>query len=275
MTLQDYLNDADTIEREGVAAFEAATDAASLETARIAFLGDRQGRVKALQEALRTISKEDKPAAGKRFNEARTAYEPAEPVGVDLERDNLSFYPLLYWPMSQAEKDLSPAAVAKVDQFMREGGTILFDTRDSPIGGLGSSASPGACCRCSTPNIGARTAPESVAGRAGSAGTRGEDSSSSTLAECASRSAPAGLRASRSVQPSCSISISFRSDAAMASMKTLICCASMAMSQLRHSGTGEGRGRPSKCACRLAQSNIKSWFPNSSAAWCSISMVKS
>jgi hypothetical protein len=74
---------------------------------------------------------------------ARTAYEPAEPVGVDLERDNLSFYPLLYWPMSQAEKDLSPAAVAKVDQFMREGGTILFDTRDSPIGGLGSTASPG------------------------------------------------------------------------------------------------------------------------------------
>jgi phenylalanyl-tRNA synthetase alpha chain len=75
MTLQEYLNDADTIEREGIAAFEAATDAATLETARIAFLGDRQGRVKALQEALRTISKEDKPAAGKRFNEARTKLE--------------------------------------------------------------------------------------------------------------------------------------------------------------------------------------------------------
>ena len=74
---------------------------------------------------------------------ARTAYEPADPIGVDLDRDNLSFYPLLYWPMSQAEKDLSPAAVAKIDQFMREGGTILFDTRDSPIGGLGAGASPG------------------------------------------------------------------------------------------------------------------------------------
>jgi hypothetical protein len=74
---------------------------------------------------------------------ARTAYEPAEPVGVDIEKDDLSFYPLLYWPMATAEKDLSPAAVAKVDQFMREGGTILFDTRDSPVGGLGSTASPG------------------------------------------------------------------------------------------------------------------------------------
>jgi hypothetical protein len=74
---------------------------------------------------------------------ARTAYEPADPVGVDIERDNLSFYPLLYWPMSAAEKDLSQAAVTKIDQFMREGGTILFDTRDSPIGGLGATASPG------------------------------------------------------------------------------------------------------------------------------------
>jgi len=74
---------------------------------------------------------------------SRTAYEPAEPVGVDIEKDNLAFYPLLYWPMSVTEKDLSPAAVVKIDQFMRGGGTILFDTRDSPIGGLGATASPG------------------------------------------------------------------------------------------------------------------------------------
>ena len=74
---------------------------------------------------------------------ARTAYEPADPVGVDLDKDNLSFYPLLYWPMATSEKDLSPAGIAKIDQFMREGGTILFDTRDAPIAGLASGASPG------------------------------------------------------------------------------------------------------------------------------------
>lgn len=75
---------------------------------------------------------------------ARTAYEPLDPVGVDIERDDLSFYPLLYWPMANEEKDLSPAAVAKIDQFMREGGTILFDTRDAPISGLaGGGSSPG------------------------------------------------------------------------------------------------------------------------------------
>jgi len=77
MDLQSYLNDADTIERDGLAAIAAAADPAALEEARIAFLGDRQGRVKGLQEALRGVSKEDKPAAGKRFNEARTRLQEA------------------------------------------------------------------------------------------------------------------------------------------------------------------------------------------------------
>jgi phenylalanyl-tRNA synthetase alpha chain len=75
MDLEQYLTEASTVEREGVAAIEAATDADALEAARIAFLGDRHGRVKALQEGLRAIAKEDKPAAGKRFNEARTRLE--------------------------------------------------------------------------------------------------------------------------------------------------------------------------------------------------------
>jgi phenylalanyl-tRNA synthetase alpha chain len=75
MTLDEYLKDADTIEREGTAALNGATDAAALEDARIAFLGDRQGRVKTLQEGLRGISKDDKPAAGKRFNDVRAALE--------------------------------------------------------------------------------------------------------------------------------------------------------------------------------------------------------
>ncbi|HXT15572.1 MAG TPA: phenylalanine--tRNA ligase subunit alpha [Gemmatimonadaceae bacterium] len=75
MNLQDYLEEADTIEREGTAALAGAAGADALEEARIAFLGDRQGRVKALQEGLRGISKEDKPAAGKRFNEVRMRLE--------------------------------------------------------------------------------------------------------------------------------------------------------------------------------------------------------
>jgi len=77
MDLQSYVNEADTVEREGIAAISTATDPDSLEAARIAFLGDRHGRVKALQEALRAIAKEDKPAAGKRFNEARSRLDAA------------------------------------------------------------------------------------------------------------------------------------------------------------------------------------------------------
>lgn len=75
MNLQDYLNEAGSVEREGKAALENATDLDALEAARIEFLGDRHGRVKALQESLRAIAKEDKPAAGKRFNETRTRLE--------------------------------------------------------------------------------------------------------------------------------------------------------------------------------------------------------
>ena len=72
MQLDQYLAEAEATEREGTSALTAAHDLDALENARVAFLGDRQGRVKALQEALKSISKEDKPAAGKRFNEART-----------------------------------------------------------------------------------------------------------------------------------------------------------------------------------------------------------
>ncbi len=75
MDLQQYLADADLLENEGTAALSGAADADALEAARIAVLGDRHGRVKALQEALKGIAKGDKPAAGKRFNDVRTRLE--------------------------------------------------------------------------------------------------------------------------------------------------------------------------------------------------------
>jgi len=75
MDLQQYLSEAEGLERDGSAALSSAADPDALEAARIAYLGDRQGRVKALQEALRGVAKDDKPAAGKRFNEVRTRLE--------------------------------------------------------------------------------------------------------------------------------------------------------------------------------------------------------
>jgi hypothetical protein len=74
---------------------------------------------------------------------ARTSYEPLEPVGVDPEHDDLSLYPLLYWPMDPREKNLSPKALSKLADFMRNGGTIFFDTRDLTLGAVHGPDSPG------------------------------------------------------------------------------------------------------------------------------------
>jgi hypothetical protein len=64
------------------------------------------------------------------FLTERTALEPGEPVGIDIDRDELSFYSLLYWPIDPAAEKPSDRTMARIDTFMRNGGTILFDTRD-------------------------------------------------------------------------------------------------------------------------------------------------
>jgi hypothetical protein len=73
----------------------------------------------------------------------RTSYEPQDPMGVDIEHDDLSFFPLLYWPIDPREKDLSPLALSKISDYMRNGGTILFDTRDLTLGSVAGPQSPG------------------------------------------------------------------------------------------------------------------------------------
>jgi phenylalanyl-tRNA synthetase alpha chain len=74
-TLQNYIGSADAIEREAVAAFRAAADPDALEQARIEFLGDTRGRLRAVQAGLRDISREDRPEAGRRFNALRGTLE--------------------------------------------------------------------------------------------------------------------------------------------------------------------------------------------------------
>ncbi|MDF2996501.1 MAG: hypothetical protein K0R27_2138 [Xanthobacteraceae bacterium] len=61
----------------------------------------------------------------------RTALEAGEPMGVDPSRDELSFFPLLYWPVLPNAPKPTAAALSRVDSFMKQGGTILFDTRDA------------------------------------------------------------------------------------------------------------------------------------------------
>src|ERR1700733_11776066 len=69
---------------------------------------------------------------------ARTSAELADPVGLDPGRDELAFYPLIYWPIVAGLPQPKPAARARVAAFMKNGGTVIFDTRDAltaPPGG--------------------------------------------------------------------------------------------------------------------------------------------
>jgi hypothetical protein len=61
---------------------------------------------------------------------ARTALEPGVPMGVDIETDELSFFPVVYWPVREDAEPLSDKTLAKIDAYMKQGGMIIFDTRD-------------------------------------------------------------------------------------------------------------------------------------------------
>ena len=75
------------------------------------------------------------------FVNRRTAATLAEPRGVTPGRDDLSFYPLLYFAVRPDAPALDAAATAALNGFMRQGGIILFDTRDE---GSGEGFAPGA-----------------------------------------------------------------------------------------------------------------------------------
>ncbi len=74
----------------------------------------------------------------------RTAVETAEPLAVDIESDELIFFPLLYWPVTAEQAPPSPRAAERINRYLETGGTILFDTRDAgqeTPGAFGNTAS--------------------------------------------------------------------------------------------------------------------------------------
>ncbi len=68
---------------------------------------------------------------------ARTSLEPGPPVGIDISKDELSFYPLIYWPIDPAAALPDSKTMARVDAFMKKGGSVIFDTKDALSGGFG------------------------------------------------------------------------------------------------------------------------------------------
>lgn len=73
----------------------------------------------------------------------RTSVEPAAPASVNLETDELAFYPLLYWPITPDQPTPSAEAYVKLNTYLRSGGMILFDTRDGDVAGFGASSPNG------------------------------------------------------------------------------------------------------------------------------------
>ncbi len=63
----------------------------------------------------------------------RTAAELGEPLGVDVEKDDLSLFPLLYWPLTEGQIPPSAEVRARVSAYFSGGGTILFDTRGGGV----------------------------------------------------------------------------------------------------------------------------------------------
>jgi hypothetical protein len=80
------------------------------------------------------------------FLAQRTALEAGDPVGVDPARDELAFFPLIYWPVVPGAPKPPQDAINRIDAYMKQGGTVLFDTRDAieaPPGDNGASQTPG------------------------------------------------------------------------------------------------------------------------------------
>lgn len=94
---------------------------ATLET-RLAFVMTGTERIDAISEAgLQGLT---------RILRRRTSVEAGAPLGVNIERDELAFFPLLYWPITADQQTPSADATRKLNDYLNNGGTILFDLRD-------------------------------------------------------------------------------------------------------------------------------------------------
>ncbi len=66
-----------------------------------------------------------------RILDQRTSFSGGDPAAVDPARDALSLYPMIYWPISPAAPQPSAQAKARLAAYMKQGGMIVFDTRDA------------------------------------------------------------------------------------------------------------------------------------------------
>ncbi len=76
-SLAAALADLDALESAGLAALQSAANPDAVEAARVEFLGQKQGKIKAAQERMKAIPPAEKKAYGQRFNAVKQALEAA------------------------------------------------------------------------------------------------------------------------------------------------------------------------------------------------------
>ena len=69
----------------------------------------------------------------------RTAVEPGPPMGVDPETDELSLFPVLYWPLDAAKMP-SEQAMGHLSRYLTGGGMLVIDTQTGASGAVGAKA---------------------------------------------------------------------------------------------------------------------------------------
>nr|MCU0708077.1 phenylalanine--tRNA ligase subunit alpha [Pirellula sp.] len=75
MSLDRFVQSLDAMLEEARALLSSADSADALETLRVRFTGAKSGELKTVQKGMGQIAPEDRPAAGKRFNEVRDALQ--------------------------------------------------------------------------------------------------------------------------------------------------------------------------------------------------------
>ncbi|CAK0760102.1 exported hypothetical protein [uncultured Gammaproteobacteria bacterium] len=83
----------------------------------------------------------------------RTVTEPLGVLGLDPERDDLAFFPLLYWPVGPVSAPLGPAARSRLNTFISRGGTIIFDTGVATATGTGAGTTGSGALRSLTQGL--------------------------------------------------------------------------------------------------------------------------
>lgn len=59
----------------------------------------------------------------------KTTIEPEGVAAIDIESDEISYFPFIYWPVRNDAEPLSEEASARVQSYLDNGGVILFDVQ--------------------------------------------------------------------------------------------------------------------------------------------------